>query len=211
MSDIELLAPIAPDNEPRDGAGPDHPMRAVTRQVAFEGGWSRERAAKVGALFDSLAPEWHTRGSADRDAAVLDALTRGNVGQGTCLEVGSGTGFGTVILTQHFHSVIALDISAEMLVRAPSELAPRLRADAGQLPLADGSVNAVALVNALLFPAEIERVLAPGGVVIWVNTNGTRTPIHLPADDVVAALPGHWIGIASQHGRGTWCVARRSE
>ncbi|MFB4273206.1 alpha/beta hydrolase [Nonomuraea sp. GTA35] len=36
-----------------------------------------------------------------------------------------------------------------------------LQADAAQLPLATGSIAAVALVDALLFPAEITRVMAP--------------------------------------------------
>ena len=208
---LEHLLPIDPDNAPREGAaGPDHPMRRVTREAAFKGGWSKERAAKVGQLFDGLAVEWHTRGGPERDRVVADALARGRVGEMACLEVGSGTGFGTSILSGHFEQVIALDIAPEMLRRAPPELAPRVLADASALPFADASVPAVALVNALLFPHEIARVLAPGGAVIWVNTSGTGTPIHLCAEDFLAALPGPWTGIASQIGRGTWCVARRA-
>ncbi|MDZ7734427.1 MAG: hypothetical protein U5R31_16350 [Acidimicrobiia bacterium] len=67
----------------------------------------------------------------------------------------------------------------------------------------------MALQNALLFPAEVDRVLRPGGVVIWVNSRGEHTPIHLPAEEVADVLPGDWDGVASRAGEGTWCVLRR--
>ena len=62
----------------------------------------------------------------------------------------------------------------------------------------------------LLFPVEIDRVLAPDGVLVWVNTSGEHTPIHLTAAEVERALPGAWDVVASSAGRGTWAVARRS-
>jgi hypothetical protein len=52
--------------------------------------------------------------------------------------------------------------------------------------------------------------LTSEGALVWVNTAGDRTPIHLTADDVEAALPGPWDGIASEAGWGTWAVLRRS-
>jgi len=66
------------------------------------------------------------------------------------------------------------------------------------------------LVNALLFPEETSRVLAPDGVVVWVNSLGDRTPIHLPPEDVRAALPGRWHGVAAAAAWGIWCTLRRS-
>jgi len=39
---------------------PDHPMRKLTRQVAFDGAWDAERAKKVGDLFDGMAADWST-------------------------------------------------------------------------------------------------------------------------------------------------------
>jgi hypothetical protein len=66
------------------------------------------------------------------------------------------------------------------------------------------------LVNMLLFPAEIDRILAPGGALLWVNTLAEETPIHLPPEDVVAALPGTWTAVAGRAGTGLWCVARRT-
>ena len=109
-----------------------------------------------------------------------------------------------------FDSVVAIDLSFEMLKRAPPRCGHRVLADGSRLPVADGSVDSVVLMNAFLFPAEVDRVLARPGVVIWVNALGDRTPIYLPADDVVAALPGSWEGVCSEAGWGTWAVLRRS-
>ena len=84
-----------------------------------------------------------------------------------------------------------------------------MQADGASLPLRDRFATAVVLVNAFLFPAEVARVLAPGGVLIWVNSSGDRTPIYLSPEDLLAALPGEWTGTASRAGEGLWCALRR--
>ncbi len=208
---LERAVPAPPGVPDIDGA--TSPIRAVTRQVAFEpGGWTPERAAKVGALFDELAPAWNERDDPARRDALGDALDRGGPfdPEARCIEVGSGTGLFTRLLLDRFDEVIAVDLAFEMLRRAPDEpRAPRVRADAARLPLPDASAGAVALVNALLFPQEVDRVVAPGGALVWVNTFGDRTPIHLPAGDVDRALGGGWEGVASEAGWGTWAVFRK--
>lgn len=185
-------------------------MRRITREVAFEGGWSPGRAAKVAALFDSLAPGW----TADHDdpartAVLADGVARGGLPDGRCLELGSGTGLGTRTLAERFRRVVAIDLSAAMLAAAPPPLASRVRADSARLPVRSASVEVVVLVNMLLFPAEVDRVLAPDGVLLWVNTLGDRTPIHLSPDDVVQALPGSWGGTTARAGSGFWFAAAR--
>ncbi len=191
-------------------------MRKVTRQIAFDpDGWTPERAAKVLELFDSLAPTWDQRDGGGRGDALRlvlgDALDRaGPIRPGLCLEVGCGTGSATGQLVPRFAGVVGLDLSYEMLVRASGAPSGRLQADGANLPVRNGGADAVALVNAFLFPGEVNRVLGPTGAVIWVNTLGDRTPIHLPADDVLAALPGDWEGVASEAGWGTWAVLRRA-
>lgn len=209
---VEHLAPVIPVRHERAaGANADHPMRRVTRQVAFEpDGWTPERKAKVAELFDGLAPEWHTRETPGRYDALYDALDRGGVPiAGSTLELGSGTGLSTPLLAERFGNLIAGDLSREMLRLAPADAAPRLQADSSSLPFPDGALSVVLAINMLLFPREMARVLAPEGVLVWVNTSGDRTPIHLPADDVVAAMGEGWTGMASEAGTGTWCVARR--
>lgn len=208
---LERVVPEDPPRAATSGAA-THPMREVTRQVAFDpDGWSPARRAKVAVLFDGLAADWHTkRLEPQRTAPLDDAYERGGVPPGgRCLEVGSGDGANTAFLAAHHDVVVAADLSLEMLRHAPPELGPRVAADAGSAPLRDGAADVVVLVNALLFPREMDRVLAPGGVLVWVNTAGDHTPIHLSADGVEAALPGPWDGLASEAGRGTWAVFRR--
>ena len=187
-----------------------HPIRAVTRAVAFDGpaAWTPERAAHVAALFDELAPEWHLR-PGERLEAVADALDRGGpFPAGPCVEVGAGTGLATLLLAERLAPVVAMDLSAGMLALAPSSV-PRVRADAAHLPVATAAVAVLVLVNMFLFPVEAARVLRPDGVLVWVNTLGDTTPIHLTAADVAAALPGSWGGVTADAGWGMWATLRR--
>jgi SAM-dependent methyltransferase len=98
-----------------------------------------------------------------------------------------------------------------MLRHADPAPGRRVQADAFRLPLPDAVADAIVLVNALLFPREMARVLAPDGALVWVNSLGDRTPIHLSADDVERAMPGGWTGVAAEAGWGTWCTLRRRE
>jgi len=114
------------------------------------------------------------------------------------------------VLADRVGSLVAVDLAAEMLAHAPGELAPRARADASVLPFADDSFDALLMVNMLLFPSEVDRVVAPGGCVVWVNTLGDQTPIHLPAEDVMSALPGAWSAKTARAGTGFWVSLRRA-
>lgn len=185
-------------------------MRLVTRELAFEpGAWTSQRAMEVGALFDMLAPTWSDRDVPERHDSLRDAVQRGGpFPDGVCVEVGAGTGSATPDLLAAFGSVISTDMSVEMLrlFRGPT---PTVRADAAHLPMPDRSAAVVALVNMFLFPAEVDRVLADDGVLLWVSTNGDATPIYLSGADVTAALPGEWDGITAAAGWGTWTTARR--
>jgi ubiquinone/menaquinone biosynthesis C-methylase UbiE len=191
-------------------------MRIVTRRAAGldDGGWTDQLREHVAGYFDDLAGEWHTRVSPERTAIVSDALRRGlgalDAPAGIAVEVGSGIGTYSALLAAHFVTVVAVDLSRAMLRLAPARPACRVQADAARLPLRDSSATAIVLINAFLFPSEVDRVLAPEGALIWVNSSGERTPIYLSVDDLVAALPGAWTGTASRAGEGHWCVLRRA-
>lgn len=186
-------------------------MRLVTRELAFEpSAWTPQRATEVAALFDMLAPTWSERDVPERHDALRDALQRGGpFPDGVCVEVGAGTGSATPDLLAAFDTVISTDMSVEML-RLFRAASPTMLADAAHLPLPARSVAVLALVNMFLFPAEVDRVLARDGVVLWVSTNGDATPIYLSGADVLDALPGEWDGITAAAGWGTWTTASRA-
>ncbi len=207
-----MLAPADDATEPTSFAGPDHPIRKATRQIAFDGGWSRERAVKVGELFDSLSGEWHTDHSDPvRLSPVRDALTRGELDtSGLWVELGAGTGAGTEVLKPQVDTLLAMDLSWGMLNNGANVATSKVQADSSALPLEASSVDVVVCVNMFLFPDEVDRVLKPAGQLLWVNTMGDQTPIHLPADDVAKALPGEWEGITAHAGTGFWAVYHRA-
>jgi SAM-dependent methyltransferase len=208
---IERLDDHPSTSDPEPFAGPDHPMRKLTRAIALGEVWTTEDAERVTVIFDGLAPEWSAQHVDDTKAApVRDALDRGDVPLGgDWLELGSGTGAGARILHGSVDSLIASELSTEMLRHAPGALAPRVQADASALPFPGASFDAVLMINMLLFPTEVDRVLRAGGVVVWVNTLGDQTPIHLTASEVVDALPGSWHGRTARAGTGFWLAARR--
>ena len=105
---------------------------------------------------------------------------------------------------------MAIDVSTGMLQRFAHDHAQPVLADAGALPLADASVGTIIAVNAFLFPAEYDRVLAPEGAIVWINSLAENTPIHLPVDEAVAALPGSWTAVTAEAGWGLWAVIRRA-
>jgi SAM-dependent methyltransferase len=211
---LRHLPQVIPSDPDRPSlADETHPMRKVTRQIAFEpNGWTAERREKVVALFDTLASGWQERDDGSRHDAIPDALDRGGPFDpaGPCLELGSGVGLFTPDLAARFEQVVAVDVAAEMLRRADPGLAPRVLGDSAALPFADHSAAAVVLVNMFLFPAEVDRVLRPDGALVFVSAIGDGTPIYLPPEDVDAALPGEWEGAASAAGWGTWSVWRRA-
>jgi SAM-dependent methyltransferase len=211
MSLVELPRTI-PDRPGRPVWGDAaRPMRELTRAIAMDrDAWTPERVAQIAAFFDSLASGWQERDAPERHDALADALARGGpFPSGWCVEVGSGTGNATADLRAAFHDVVSLDLSREMLRLASCE-GRQVQSDSSALPLRAGSAAVVALINMFLFPAEVARVLAEDGVLLWVSTNGDETPIYLPPADVMRALPGTWEGTSAHAGWGTWLTARRA-
>jgi SAM-dependent methyltransferase len=210
-----------PDSEwptPRTDTGPgtNSALQSLTKELAFDpAGWTPEILERVTQLFDGLAPEWHTRRGEERLRPLRDALGRGGIPSGgTCVEVGTGIGLQTPVLSEHFGFVLATDVSGEMLARAPASAGVALvRSDASRLPIRSRSVDSVVAVNMFLFPAEYARVLKPGGSVIFISTYGAGTPIFLPPDDVANALEpfmGPDDALTSGDGVGTWTVVRKA-
>lgn len=187
-------------------------MRQLTRQIAFDPhGWGPDQRAQAQTLFDSLATGWPTVTDVGPDPAVADALDRGlahapETTYDTIIDLGGGNGRASQATRDRFGRIVIVDLSVEMLLRVPRDYAMAVQADASQLPFPRGGVDVVVLANMFLFPQEIARVVADRGVVVWVNSWAEHTPIHLTAQEVDAALPGNWSGVASRAGEGTWSV-----
>ncbi|MGW1409731.1 class I SAM-dependent methyltransferase [Streptomyces sp. NPDC002403] len=202
----------SPSGKPIPPAGTADVFRAFARDLAADRrSWDGATACFIAAQFDQLADEWDTTRATGRDEPLRDALDRGGpFPEGVCLELGSGTGLFTQLLRRVFRRVISVDLSEEMLRRAAGRSPARVRADATALPLADGQVSVVAAIDMLLFPSETARVLTPDGVLLWINQLGEDGPLHLPAADVVAALPGDWQAVEADAGWGSWAAVRRA-
>ncbi|MCW8218857.1 class I SAM-dependent methyltransferase [Streptomyces griseolus] len=139
------------------------------------------------AAYDRIA-DWYEReflggpeaGSTAGNPLALGPLLAGLLGGGggaTCLEVGCGTGIHAAGLRELGWAPVGVDLSAGMLRHAHGRL-PVVRADAGRLPVRDGSVPAVVAVMAHTdmpdYPAvlrEVARVLRPGGVFVHVGVH----------------------------------------
>ncbi|MET7694030.1 class I SAM-dependent methyltransferase [Streptomyces sp. NPDC005483] len=201
----------SPDGKPVPPPGTADVFRAFARDLAAgRRPWTAEAAAFITDQFDQLAADWDATRATGRDDPVRDAIDRGGpLPAGPCLELGSGTGLFTPLLTAAFPTVISLDLSEQMLRQAAGRSPRRVRADASELPLPDASVAAVAAIDMLLFPTETARVLAPEGVLLWINQLGEDGPLYLPADDVAAALPGSWQATEAAAGWGSWAILRR--
>jgi SAM-dependent methyltransferase len=127
---------------------------------------------------------------ADELAASL-AQRHGSLAGRTLVDLGCGPGYYTAALRARGAEVIPVDNSEDELGDAPPEGA--LLADAGALPLADGSVDGVVCSNLLEHTPdaeavirEIERVLRPGGWAYlswtnWYSPHGGHemSPYHL--------------------------------
>ncbi|MCX5302705.1 class I SAM-dependent methyltransferase [Streptomyces sp. NBC_00160] len=202
----------SPDNKPIPPKETAEVFRAFARDLAAgRRSWDGDTARFIAAQFDELAEGWDATRATGRDEPLRDALDRGGLfPRGVCLELGSGTGLFTPLLRSVFPQVISVDLSEQMLRQAGGRSPARVRADATALPLADGQACAVAAIDMLLFPAETARVLAPEGVLLWINQLGEDGPLFLPTEDVVAALPGHWQAIEANAGWGSWAVLRRT-
>ncbi|MGW5658697.1 class I SAM-dependent methyltransferase [Streptomyces sp. NPDC003758] len=200
----------SPDGKPVPPPGTADVFRAFAHDLAAgRRPWTAETAQFIAAQFDQLATDWDTTRATGRDDPLRDALTRGGpLPTGPCLELGSGTGLFTPLLSTVFPQVISVDLSLRMLQEAHGRSPVRVQADASALPLPDSSVSVIAAIDMLLFPAETARVLTHDGVLLWINQLGSDGPLYLPATAVATALPGAWQATESEAGWGTWAVLR---
>lgn len=135
------------------------------------------------------------------------------------LDLGCGTGAGTLFLAREFPSasIRGLDLSESMVGKAQSKIGldPEGRVsfrvgDASALPFTDESFDLVTQVNMPVFFREISRVLRPGGGLVIASSLGDQTPFSTPERLVMRKLATHGFEpvYSGAAGDGTWISAR---
>lgn len=207
---LERVVPADAGMPTRAGAADNQRVvGALARDASL---WTRERAAEMVRQYNGYAPEWNAERGSYRPVPLADALARsGPWPSGLCLEIGAGTGILTPLLAAVWDSVLCVDLTEAMLARSTGTW--RVCADASRLPLPDAAVATVVIGDAPLFAAEVHRVLAPGGAVIWSNALGHDAPFHVPTEAVLEALStaggADWDALQSAAGWGSWAVLRQ--
>jgi ubiquinone/menaquinone biosynthesis C-methylase UbiE len=194
--------------------------RVTTNQVVRRPALWRLFRPLMRAQFDRLAPIWDEM----RDPAAFKPL---EVALATVdpprrvLDIGTGTGSAAFVVARRYPNaeVLGVDLAGEMISEArrktPLELADRVRferVDAEQLPYPDESFDLVTLANMIPFFDELDRVLAPGGRLVFAFSGGPETPIYVPFETLREELGQRGFTDFAEFaaGRGNSLVARKA-
>lgn len=204
----------APEGKPVRPEAADN-QRLMAEILDDASSWTPELAKFTAQVFDALAENWEDERGGYRAAPLIDALDRGRpFPNGSCLEIGSGTGILTPYLQEVWNDVVCVDLSVQMMLRQRTRC--QVQADASALPFSDGSFGVVVIGDGPLFVKEMLRVLRSDGTLIWSNALGQGAPYHLATvdmwDELVRASPeSEWSAVESEALWGSWVVFRRSE
>ena len=135
----------------------------------------------LGWAFAKFQPIGHSR-LYDVVAGMLDPQP-----EDALLDIGCGPGAFLATKAAHVRSVVGLDPSRVMLAEAERRLSDRIAAGTAQLvqassatlPFGDGEFSAVTAITAPANPAEVFRVLRPGGQFVYVDEliSGPKKPL----------------------------------
>jgi ubiquinone/menaquinone biosynthesis C-methylase UbiE len=172
--------------------------------------------------FDAIAGSWDTMRDPAHLAPYEAALAAVDPAPSKALDLGTGTGAGAFVIARRFPDaqVVGVDLAEAMLAEArrktPPELAERVHfesGDASALPFADGSFDLVAHANMIPFFDEVDRVLAPGGQVLFAFSLGPGTPIYVKPELLKEELRRRGFADFAEFaaGQGTALLARKGE
>jgi SAM-dependent methyltransferase len=168
------------------------------------------RVHPVAAAGFGAAADVYERARPSYPAEVVEwALARCGIGtESTIVDVGAGTGKLTRLLVPSGARVVALEPVPEMRAQlaATTPGAEAIDGAAEEIPLADGSADAVTVAQALHWfdldraLPEFHRVLAePGHLVLFWNMRDLEDPIQRGVEDLLRPKRGFVIG--QQEGR----------
>jgi SAM-dependent methyltransferase len=150
-------------------------------------------------MFDAIAGTWDELRSPGFLGSYERALEAVEPAPNRALDLGTGTGQGAFAIARRFPQarVVGVDLAERMLAEAERKTPPELRdrvaferGDASDLGYPDASFDLVAHANMIPFFDELDRVLAPGGQVIFAFSAGASTPIYVPPERLREELEG---------------------
>jgi SAM-dependent methyltransferase len=173
------------------------------------------------AQFDRLAPRWDEMRRENAFVALERALAALSHPPRRVLDLGTGTGLAAFLAARRFPDaeVMGVDVAGAMLVeareRTPPELAERVRfesGDAARLRFEERAFDLVILANMIPFFDELDRVLAPGGHLVFSFSGGADTPIWVPPERLREELGARgFTDFADfEGGEGTALLARKA-
>jgi SAM-dependent methyltransferase len=177
-----------------DRSGPPRRVRivgrAITQAIARAPWLWPLLRGPVRRFFSERAVDWDRRtgaGGVEHLEPLAAAALHVSPAPERILDVGCGTGEGTLFLSREFPQarVRGVDISEEMIHGAVAKvgLDPEGRVafkvgDASSLPYPDDSFDLVCQLNMPPFFAELARVLRPAGQVIVASSRGPASPFY---------------------------------
>jgi ubiquinone/menaquinone biosynthesis C-methylase UbiE len=219
----------AESNEPEVNARPAPPLhtRLIGRTIcrlALSAPWTWPLIeGSVRRFFDDRSDGWDERtgaGSVDHLAALAAAMVEIGPEPERILDIGAGTGEGSLFLAREFPRarIRGIDLSPAMIERARAKvgLDPEGRiafrvADAAALPFEANSFDLIVQTNVPVFMAEIDRVLRPDGAVALTASLGRRTPFYTDHRPLGRAFKRRGFALVAEGEirGGTYLVARR--
>lgn len=207
MSNAESAADARPDTGPPDLRADVHPSRSfqerILRDPADDGAWRGLRSS-----YAAMSAEWRDWTSEQRgyDLPVRDGLRRIRPVP-WAVEICCGTGEATTGIAEAVPRVFACDLNVPMLCRRTYVRgAGWFAADVQALPLASGRVPLVVSLNGVFNPAELVRVIRPGGQLLWCTSFRSGTPLYVPPEQVHRMLGERWSAEGKHVGHGEWTL-----
>jgi YegS/Rv2252/BmrU family lipid kinase len=196
-------------------------LRGITKAAAHAPWiWPLLRAP-VRRLFDGLAPGWDERVGADSEARlapVTAALAHLERKPARALDIGTGTGTGAFLMASRYPSaeIVGIDLSEGMIAEARRKAERRgsgTRFEVADIASFDSAqpFDLVLMMNMPPFFEQVGGLVAPGGYVVSIASQGARTPFYTPPGTLERgfARRGLRTVAAGTSGAATYHVAER--